>query len=203
DDDDAVDDDDTTQTGDLDGDGFTEEDGDCDDGNPDVHPGAEDTEGDGIDQNCDGVDGEVDSVDECNIWIGAPGSTNGILEWLAPATPEIGPPAPVISGGWAQLTFDGDIAVARWTGPGGNTPLDFIIAVYCDSEGGTTTVFHDGDVGFDTGYSEEAVEDDLGAFLGYVPIGTTPNNGVVNPMVAPSYYGLPVESTILVIDRDQ
>ena len=30
---------------------------DCDDNNADVHDGANDPEGDGIDQNCDGVDG--------------------------------------------------------------------------------------------------------------------------------------------------
>jgi len=30
---------------------------DCDDDDPSIHPGADDEEGDGIDQNCDGVDG--------------------------------------------------------------------------------------------------------------------------------------------------
>lgn len=30
---------------------------DCDDTNADIHPGADDPEGDDIDQNCDGVDG--------------------------------------------------------------------------------------------------------------------------------------------------
>jgi hypothetical protein len=33
---------------------------DCDDKNPAIHPGAEDPDGDGIDQNCDGVDGWAD-----------------------------------------------------------------------------------------------------------------------------------------------
>ncbi len=32
---------------------------DCDDKDPAVHPGAEDPEGDGIDQNCDGADGNA------------------------------------------------------------------------------------------------------------------------------------------------
>ncbi|MRG92391.1 putative metal-binding motif-containing protein [Polyangium spumosum] len=32
---------------------------DCDDTNRDIHPGAEDPKGDGIDQNCDGVDGKA------------------------------------------------------------------------------------------------------------------------------------------------
>jgi len=42
--------------GDADGDGFTEEDGDCDDGNADIHPDADDIPDDGIDQDCDGAD---------------------------------------------------------------------------------------------------------------------------------------------------
>lgn len=41
---------------DEDGDGFSEEDGDCDDSNPDIHPEAEETPGDGVDSNCDGED---------------------------------------------------------------------------------------------------------------------------------------------------
>ncbi len=46
---------------DNDGDGsMTCEDGvdlDCDDSDPNIHPGADDPVGDDIDQNCDGVDG--------------------------------------------------------------------------------------------------------------------------------------------------
>lgn len=41
---------------DFDGDGFTEEDGDCDDQDAEVYPGAFDVCGDGIDQDCDGRD---------------------------------------------------------------------------------------------------------------------------------------------------
>jgi hypothetical protein len=41
---------------DSDGDGFTEE-NDCDDQDDGIHPGAEDSEADGVDQDCDGVDG--------------------------------------------------------------------------------------------------------------------------------------------------
>jgi hypothetical protein len=41
---------------DNDHDGSTDE-FDCDDQNPNRYPGAEDIEGDGVDQNCDGVDG--------------------------------------------------------------------------------------------------------------------------------------------------
>lgn len=46
--------------GDGDGDGFCQE--DCDDTNRDVHPGAEDIPGDGIDQDCDGQDAVGDVV---------------------------------------------------------------------------------------------------------------------------------------------
>lgn len=48
---------------DKDNDGFTGGDGDCDDGNPAIHPGAEDFCGDGIDQDCDSADAV------CDPWI--------------------------------------------------------------------------------------------------------------------------------------
>ena len=44
-------------TDDADGDGVTVADGDCDDAEPAVFPGADDSVGDGVDQNCDGADG--------------------------------------------------------------------------------------------------------------------------------------------------
>ena len=43
-------------TSDLDGDGFTISDGDCDDWDPSVHPGAVDYAADGIDDDCDGLE---------------------------------------------------------------------------------------------------------------------------------------------------
>jgi arylsulfatase A-like enzyme len=44
---------------DLDGDGYGRGfgGGDCDDGNPEIHPGAVDVPGDGVDSDCDGTDG--------------------------------------------------------------------------------------------------------------------------------------------------
>jgi len=46
-------DDDSAATDDLDGDGYTVDEGDCDDGDPAVHPGADDV-CNGIDDDCDG-----------------------------------------------------------------------------------------------------------------------------------------------------
>ena len=48
---------------DEDGDGFGVDDGDCDDQDGTIGPGAEDVVGDGIDQNCDGLDGVDDDRD--------------------------------------------------------------------------------------------------------------------------------------------
>ena len=42
--------------GDADNDGFTQDQGDCDDDNASVYPGAQEICGDGIDQDCDGAD---------------------------------------------------------------------------------------------------------------------------------------------------
>ena len=41
---------------DDDGDTFTENQGDCNDTNPAIYPGADEICGDGVDQNCDGTD---------------------------------------------------------------------------------------------------------------------------------------------------
>jgi hypothetical protein len=41
---------------DTDGDGFTENQGDCDDNDNSIYPGAPEICGDGIDQDCDGSD---------------------------------------------------------------------------------------------------------------------------------------------------
>lgn len=47
---------DTSMMNDADGDGFSENDGDCNDDDDTIHPDAEETAGDGVDSNCDGDD---------------------------------------------------------------------------------------------------------------------------------------------------
>ena len=56
---------------DLDGDGFSEADGDCDDHNPNYHPDAIDEDVDGQDKDCDNVDGRnVDGDSYADIAMG-------------------------------------------------------------------------------------------------------------------------------------
>ncbi len=69
--------------------GLVDRDGDCDDADPAVHPGAEDADGDGIDSDCDGADGAattdpvadepIQAYGDCGCATGSPG---GWLLWL-------------------------------------------------------------------------------------------------------------------------
>jgi len=61
-DDDVSDDDDATAD-DADGDGFTVEQGDCDDNDAAIHPAADEGCGDGMDSDCDGVEDSGCTVD--------------------------------------------------------------------------------------------------------------------------------------------
>jgi len=74
-DDDATADDDTDGPADADGDGWTVDDGDCDDGNADVYPGAPEI-CDGLDNDCDGTtndcvfEGDFDVDDADTVLLG-------------------------------------------------------------------------------------------------------------------------------------
>ncbi len=56
-----------TLTNDDDGDGFSEEEGDCDDDDTTLHPEAVDIPGNGIDEDCDGSDAEVEEDGDTGV----------------------------------------------------------------------------------------------------------------------------------------
>lgn len=67
---------------DVDGDGWTEVEGDCDDGDAAVNPAATEQAGDGIDQDCDGwVDLDASTVWDADLyWVGLEGTAT--WSWL-------------------------------------------------------------------------------------------------------------------------
>ncbi len=88
---------------DDDGDGYAEDDGDCDDADAAVHPGAPEIPYDGIDQDCDGVDlldadgdgydSDAHGGDDCDdgdpaVHPGAPEVCNGLDDDCDPLTDE-------------------------------------------------------------------------------------------------------------------
>lgn len=58
---------------DVDGDGHLPSQGDCDDLDPAVHPGAPEVDGDGLDSDCDGIDGTGEPLDAVPVLEGAHG----------------------------------------------------------------------------------------------------------------------------------
>jgi Putative metal-binding motif len=65
----------STPTNDFDGDGWTVEEGDCNDCNKYINPGAYDVPGDGIDEDCDGT--PDDAVTNCDSMLSSVATTNG------------------------------------------------------------------------------------------------------------------------------
>jgi hypothetical protein len=74
---------------DLDGDGYSSCEMDCDDSAPTIYPGAADPVLDGLDQNCDGTDG-VDADGDGWPWGGGPGfDCDDADPWISPGEVEI------------------------------------------------------------------------------------------------------------------
>lgn len=88
---------------DSDGDGWTIADGDCDESDPEVHPGAEEILDDGLDNDCDGVWAET--VDT--------GGSTSAPEPPAGTSPDLRDRSPVIGGGHADSAGCGCALVDR------------------------------------------------------------------------------------------
>jgi hypothetical protein len=95
---------------DADGDGYTIGEGDCDDGNPNIHPGASDANCDGIDQNCiNGPDdGYVNDPTFCGV-----GACSAIGQWECQSGSEVnictpGSPTDEICGDEIDQDCDGE-----------------------------------------------------------------------------------------------
>lgn len=154
----VLDDDDSTTNGDLDGDGWTESEGDCDDGNAAVHPGADEA-CDGRDNDCDDEidegfddfdgDGVADCVDEECEAVAPLAMWSGIVEscpWTG--TPAVDPWSVVVEWQYntAVGTF-GNVTVANLTDDNADGEIDErdtpdIVCAMNDSENDHLVALH-------------------------------------------------------------
>ncbi len=74
-------------TADTDGDGYTRDEGDCNDGDPDINPGVREICDDGIDNDCDLAldfdDPECTACGACSAGDGPSGAAGTAVPWLA------------------------------------------------------------------------------------------------------------------------
>ena len=143
-----------TDVEDLDGDGWTVDEGDCDDGDRTVHPGGSETCLDGVDQDCDGVDPycAMTGLEEAHArylatqddeWLGYELTGAGDLDGD-------GYDDVVVSAGGHMHLGDNTGAVHIWYGPhAGDLRSDAADVTWTGQNGGTYRVAVAGDVNDD------------------------------------------------------